>query len=166
MKLRIKESKIAANIDILAPWLAKAQLGVDGYEIDKLELTIPTEDVTIADFQSFEDVAAGHEDYSIYIEIPNQHANNNVPASLSFSTYTEIDENDNEVTIQRKISDLTVSRAGPTNTIYYLQGITSKITKSDLDIMVANAVTTVLSASERSTKINDPDGEYYVEQTI
>lgn len=162
MKILIKEKKIAANIGILAPWLAKEQLKVSGYKVGILEVTLPNEDVTIADFQAIEAVAAGYEDYPIWVEIENQYANNNLPAGLSFATYDDVDDNGNPITVTRKVLDMEVRAVGSSNTIYYLDGITSNITKGDLDIMVGNAVTTVLSLSEMLAKVNDEEGEYFV----
>ncbi len=86
----------------------------------------------------------------------------NIPVGFSFSTYLDEDEN----VIQRKISDMSISAEGVTNDIYYLQSITSNITKNDLDLIVANPNTTALSKSERNTKISDVDGEYYVDPEI
>lgn len=164
MKLLVKESRIAIFRDDLEPWLTKALLKVSGYKIDKLELTIPTEDVLVADFQSFVDIAAGYEDYPIWIEIENQYANNNIPVALSFATYQDEDDN----TVNRKISDMSIGATtrDTLKSIYYLNGITSKITKSDLDILVSHPLTTVLSLSEYLSKRDDINGEYYIEPEI
>lgn len=164
MILKIKENKIAEYGSILNPYIQKVLLKVGNYKFGKLEIEIPSQDITIAEFQSFVDIGAGYESFPIWIEIENQYANNNIPAALSFSTYQDEDDN----TIQRKISDMSVSATtrDTLKSIYYLNGITSKISKSDLDILVANSVTTVLSLLEKQELINDENGEYYVEPEI
>lgn len=164
MILKIRKNQIVPHGSILDPYIQKALLKVSGYKIKKLELEIPHTDVTIADFQAFVDIAAGYSGFPIWFEIENQYANNNIPASLSFSTYQDEDGNP----IQRKISDMTIGATtrDTLKSIYYLDGITSKITKSDLNILVANPLTNVLSSSEYQEKINDPGGEYYVEPEI
>lgn len=161
MILKIRKNQIIPHGSILDPYIQKALLKVSGYKIRKLELVIPHTDITIAEFQAFVDIAAGYENFPIWLEIENQYSDNNIPAGLSFATYQ--DENDN--TINRKISDMT---AGATTrdtlkSIYYLSRITDKIIRSDLDILVANPLTTVLSISEYQAKVNDPEGDYYVE---
>jgi hypothetical protein len=159
MILYIKENKIADYRALLEPWLTKAILKVDGYDIDKLKLTIPKEDVSIDVLLAFAPIAAGYDDYPIWIEVPIALDNANIPATFSFSTYIDDDGN----TVQRKISDMPISSAGTTNNIRYLQGHTSRATKSDIEAIVANPNVVALSLSDRNALINDPNGEYYVE---
>ena len=162
MKLFIKENKIATESALLEPFLTKALLKVNGYKIERLELTIPNKDITIAEFLSFSPIASGFKSFPIWIEIPKALSGANIPVAFSFSTY--LDEEDN--VIQRKISDMSISAIGTINDIYYLQSVTSRITKSDLELIVANSNTIALSISERNALVNDPQGEYYVEEII
>ena len=164
MILKVRKNQIVPHGSILDPYIQKALLKVSGYKIKKLELEIPNTDVTIADFQAFVDIAAGYSGFPIWFEIENQYANNNIPTGLSFSTYQDEDDN----TIQRKISDMSVGATtrDTLKSIYYLNGITSEITKNDLDILVSHPLTTVLSLSEYQELVNDENGDYYVEPLI
>lgn len=164
MILKIRKNQIVPHGSILDPYIQKALLKVSGYKIRKLELVIPNTDITIAEFQAFVDIAAGYKDFPIWMEIENQYSDNNIPAGLSFATYQ--DENDN--TINRKISDMSIGATtrDTLKSIYYLSGITSKITKADLDILVSHPLTTALSQLEYRELIKDENGDYYIEPVI
>jgi hypothetical protein len=163
MKIQIKKSQLDSQYSLIEKYVNRALLKVPGYEINELEIEIPTEHMTITDLYDLEPIIAGYEDFPIWLEIPKSMDNNDIPASFSFSTYETEDENGDPVTIQRKVSDMTISAVGTTNNIRYLQSVTSKLTKSDLDAIVANANIIELSLSERDALVKNPQGEYYVE---
>jgi hypothetical protein len=162
MKLYIKENKIDTYFSVIERYVDRVILKVSGYSINELELTIPNKDLTIDELLALSPIAAGYDDYPIWIEVPIALNDANIPATFSFSTYIDDDGN----TVQRKISDMPISSAGTTNNIRYLQGHTSRATKSDIEAIVANPNVVALSLSERNALINDPNGEYYVEDII
>jgi len=166
MKIKIKKNKLETQYALIEKYVNRALLKVPGYKLGELEITIPTEHITVVDLYDLEPILAGYEMFPIWLEIPKSMDNLNIPLSFSFSTYTDIDSNGDEIVVQRKVSDMTISVAGTVNNIRYLQSITSKIKKADLDAIVANANVVELSLSERNALVNDPNGEYYIEPLI
>jgi hypothetical protein len=166
MTLDIREDRLESHINLIQKYINRAIMKVPGYAINELSLTIPSDDISINEFLSLGPIAAGYDDYPVWLEIPKALDDYNIPSKFSFSTYEDVDGELNPITVQRKVSDMSISSSGVANNIRYLNGITSNLTKNDINEIFLNTDVTPLSTAERAALVADPNGEYYVEEPV
>jgi len=163
MKIKYNPDTLTqANINIVEPYRAKAQMGVSGYTINGTEISVNNKDVEIDEAEAVMDFAEDVKDFPVWLEIANSDLDTDIPNTISWSTY--IDDNDN--VIQRKFSDMTILANGTTKSIRYIQDETSSILKDDLKALKKAAKIKLMGLKDVKKAMADPNDEYYVEDQL
>ena len=72
MKIKYDPDTITqANVNIVEPYRAKAQMDVSGYSIKGTEISVDNEDVEIDEAEALMDFAKEVKDFPIWIEVNN-----------------------------------------------------------------------------------------------
>jgi len=150
------------NVNMVEPYRAKAQMGVDGYSIDGTEISVNNKDIELTEAEDIMDFAEKVKDFPVWLEIANSDLDIDIPNTISWSTYEDEDGN----VIQRKFSDMTVLAEGVTKSIRYIQRETSNISNDDLKAIKKVAKIKLMGLKDLNKAIADPNDEYYVDDEI
>lgn len=100
-------------------------------------------------------------DFEVWIEVPSAQLNNDILSGLSWSTYT----NENDSIIHRKWDDMHLLKysTDSTQSIRYIQGITSNIQKDDLIFLKDYYLGRKFDKARLIEVLNDATDIYYQE---
>jgi hypothetical protein len=151
MKLIFNSSNAAIYQNIILSILNSVSSSSNQHQVNGFEYSTTADMIGVMDAINMFNDAVVISDFSIWIKVPNVNINDDVPLGLTFSYIDELN------TIRRKWSDLSVLSQGIESSILYIDGVTSSISESDLDILFADSIAEPLSQSALSLTLADEE---------